>query len=197
MANTFTITAATRLQELLEDVAEFLEGQMDADGGPDGYTPNKAMSLYTEVEQEIQRLKNAAPQAVSRGHTLAGESSDSGPAVAAQCGPDSEAYGVISDALVYINHVGSNWTMRGEPHPQQWLVDRLEGYLKRHDVPPQGGVPPNSELLIALVMAREALYNGFEPDNQSRAWHNVDAVIKRHAATSQPASGVSKPLEPR
>lgn len=29
-------------------------------------------------------------------------------------------------ALNYIRHVGSNWTMRGEPHPQQWIVDGLE-----------------------------------------------------------------------
>jgi hypothetical protein len=44
----------------------------------------------------------------------------------------SEAEGVsvpkdiYEGALCYIKHVGSNWTMRGEPHPQQWLVDGLE-----------------------------------------------------------------------
>jgi hypothetical protein len=33
---------------------------------------------------------------------------------------------IYEGALCYIKHVGSNWTMRGEPHPQQWLVDGLE-----------------------------------------------------------------------
>jgi hypothetical protein len=52
---------------LLEDIAEFLEPQMDADGGPDGYKPNAAMSLYTRVEAEIVWLKetNRAKRAVS------------------------------------------------------------------------------------------------------------------------------------
>ena len=33
---------------------------------------------------------------------------------------------IYEGALNYIRHVGSNWTMRGEPHPQQWIVDGLE-----------------------------------------------------------------------
>lgn len=34
------------------------------------------------------------------------------------------------------------------------------------------------KLLAALKRAREALYNGFEPDNQSRAYHDIDDHIK-------------------
>lgn len=36
---------------------------------------------------------------------------------------------LFRDALAYINHVGANHTMRGEPHPQQWLVDKLQANL--------------------------------------------------------------------
>ena len=43
---------------------------------------------------------------------------------------------------------------------------------------------PNGELLAALQDARDALYNGFEPDNQSYAWHRADAIIKRHCSAT-------------
>lgn len=33
---------------------------------------------------------------------------------------------IFQGALNYIRHVGANWTERGEPHPQQWIVDGLE-----------------------------------------------------------------------
>jgi hypothetical protein len=35
------------------------------------------------------------------------------------------------------------------------------------------------DLLRAMKRAREALYNGFEPDNQSRAYHDADDAIKK------------------
>lgn len=47
---------------LLEEVAEYLEPEMDADGTPDGYRPNRAMQLYTAVGQEIERLKRKSIQ---------------------------------------------------------------------------------------------------------------------------------------
>ncbi len=34
------------------------------------------------------------------------------------------------------------------------------------------------DLLRAMKRARDALYNGFEPDNQSRAYHDADEAIK-------------------
>ena len=33
---------------------------------------------------------------------------------------------VYDAALNYIRHVGANHVMRGDPHPQQWIVDGLE-----------------------------------------------------------------------
>jgi len=32
---------------------------------------------------------------------------------------------IYEGALNYIRHVGANWTERGQPHPQQWIVDGL------------------------------------------------------------------------
>lgn len=32
---------------------------------------------------------------------------------------------IYAGALAYILHVGANHTMRGEPHPQQWIVTGL------------------------------------------------------------------------
>jgi hypothetical protein len=50
--------AMTEVIDLLNDVAEFLEGQSDVDDGSYGeQVPNRAMSLLTAVEQEIERLK--------------------------------------------------------------------------------------------------------------------------------------------
>jgi hypothetical protein len=42
---------------LLNDVAEFLEGQADVRDGSDGPRPNKAMELMARAEIEIERLK--------------------------------------------------------------------------------------------------------------------------------------------
>jgi hypothetical protein len=43
--------------DLLNDVAEFLEGQADVRDGSDGPRPNKAMELMARAEIEIERLK--------------------------------------------------------------------------------------------------------------------------------------------
>lgn len=39
-------------------------------------------------------------------------------------------FDTLDSALAYINHVGANHTMRGQPHPQQWLVENLESAKK-------------------------------------------------------------------
>jgi hypothetical protein len=49
--------ASTETISLLEEVAEFLEGQADVRDGSDGPRPNRAMSLMAEVEMTIERLK--------------------------------------------------------------------------------------------------------------------------------------------
>jgi hypothetical protein len=49
--------ASTETISLLEEVAEFLEGQADVRDGSDGPRPNRAMSLMSEVELTIERLK--------------------------------------------------------------------------------------------------------------------------------------------
>ena len=36
----------------------------------------------------------------------------------------------LDDALRYIQHVGANHVMRGQPHPQQWLVENLQSAIK-------------------------------------------------------------------
>jgi hypothetical protein len=39
---------------------------------------------------------------------------------------------VLRDALAYINHVGSSHVMRGQPHPQEWLVKKLEAAISQY-----------------------------------------------------------------
>jgi hypothetical protein len=51
---------------LLNDVAEFLEGQADVRDGSDGPRPNKAMELMARAEIEIERLKRASLRGPSR-----------------------------------------------------------------------------------------------------------------------------------
>lgn len=55
---------------LLEEVAEFLEGQSDVvDGSYGEPAPNKAMSLLGQVEREIEALKlQAAPSCPATCH---------------------------------------------------------------------------------------------------------------------------------
>lgn len=53
----------------------------------------------------------------------------------------------MADCLAYIRHVGANQTMRGEPHPQQWLVDWLESTITAlHCVPPDKVLPSPSAI---------------------------------------------------
>jgi hypothetical protein len=55
-----TNASTDRTIDLLNDVAEFLEGQSDVDDGSYGeQVPNRAMSLLMDVEQEIERLKRS------------------------------------------------------------------------------------------------------------------------------------------
>jgi hypothetical protein len=55
-----TNASTDRMIDLLNDVAEFLEGQSDVDDGSYGEpVPNRAMSLLMAVEQEIERLKRS------------------------------------------------------------------------------------------------------------------------------------------
>jgi hypothetical protein len=41
----------------------------------------------------------------------------------------AETADIMRSALAYIKHVGANHTMRGQPHPQQWLVDKMEAWF--------------------------------------------------------------------
>jgi hypothetical protein len=52
--------ASTETISLLEEVAEFLEGQADVRDGSDGPRPNRAMSLMAAVELTIERLKRSS-----------------------------------------------------------------------------------------------------------------------------------------
>lgn len=44
---------------------------------------------------------------------------------------NAELLDAAKPALNYIEHVGANWTERGEPHPQQWIVDRLRAAIAK------------------------------------------------------------------
>jgi hypothetical protein len=58
--------ASTETISLLEEVAEFLEGQADVRDGSDGPRPNRAMSLMAAVELTIERLKRSSLRGPSR-----------------------------------------------------------------------------------------------------------------------------------
>lgn len=52
-----------------------------------------------------------------------------GPSVPVESYAVAETAELVRDALAYIKHVGSNYTERGQPHPQQWLVEKLEAWF--------------------------------------------------------------------
>lgn len=86
---------------------------------------------------------------------------------------------ILEGALRYIEHVGANHTMRGEPHPQQWLVDGLRIILASQD-------GPDDQARNALELIANA------PDNRwhSRAWMKETA---RAALDATPQPSEEKP----
>jgi len=40
--------------DLWEEILEFIQNQVDVKDGEDGPQPNKAMSLYSRIEREVQ-----------------------------------------------------------------------------------------------------------------------------------------------
>ncbi len=46
------------LEQLLVDLAEYLDQRADADHGPDGFIPNRAMVLGLEVDRALEELKS-------------------------------------------------------------------------------------------------------------------------------------------
>ena len=119
--------------DLLNELAEFLEGQQDVTDGSDGPRPNRAMSLLQAVDDEIRRLKNAAPQAVSHDATKPGQptpGADAGtstqPAVAApneRDGPSRGEWIPVSDAPKF-----SGWYL-------VWPTDGMPPRLQMNSIP--------------------------------------------------------------
>lgn len=62
---------------------------------------------------------------------------------------DKQQREILEAALNYIKHIGANHTMRGEPHPQQWIVDGLERVLSApsHEAPPATGETPRTDAM--------------------------------------------------
>ena len=62
----------------------------------------------------------------------------------------------MRNALNYIKHVGSNQTMKGLPHPQQWIADQLEAALAAAPVEQEGYVRVPVEPTEAMLTAGTA-----------------------------------------
>lgn len=56
---------------------------------------------------------------------------------------------MIESALRYIQHVGANHVMRGEAHPQQWIVDGLERILAQRSEKQDNALDPTSTRRVA------------------------------------------------
>ncbi len=48
----------SELEQLLIDIAEYLDQRADCDMGPDGFIPNRAMVLGREVDRALAELKS-------------------------------------------------------------------------------------------------------------------------------------------
>lgn len=64
-----------------------------------------------------------------------------------------------------LDQYGNDLKVGGEPIYPQWARD-LQDVLGEH-----------GQLVAALKRARGYLYNGFEPDNQSKAYEDVCAAL--------------------
>jgi hypothetical protein len=71
---------------------------------------------------------------------------------------DHEIY-VLDSALNYVKHLGANHTMRGKPHPQQWIVDGLEALLASERAKPRPEVAERDRYLKGLKVLREVIRN--------------------------------------
>lgn len=65
---------------------------------------------------------------------------------------DEKLRATVEAALNYIKHVGANHTMRGQEHPQAWLVRDLEGAIAfldwRRTVPEAGLTEAEKDLML-------------------------------------------------
>jgi hypothetical protein len=93
--------------DLLNEVAEFLEGQADVRDGSDGPRPNKAMELMARAEIEIERLKRASLR-----------------------GPEDEACDLIHQALQQIDYLHQKFQPTGTGEA---VMARLDAYLRKRE----------------------------------------------------------------
>lgn len=101
--------AAPSAREVAEKCAEICEGTgpLGRDGWP---TPLEGHECAKRIRAYAATLSSPRPKS------------------AAQKVPDGWKQ-TVQDAINYIEHVGANWTMRGQPHPQQWILDNLHAML--------------------------------------------------------------------
>jgi hypothetical protein len=91
---------------------------------------------------------------------------------------------VLKDALNYILHVGSNWTERGEPHPQEWLVKRLQECIKSSHRP-DGGLRYLGTFLGFKVYEDPSLKEGeFRLNHDAQITNEMLELEKRLFATT-------------
>lgn len=112
---------------------------------------------------------------------------------------------ICNGALNYICHVGANHVMRGQPHPQQWLVDGLEAALK--DAAPQAQGSPehsmDSATPAAAASCAQSVEAGTIPEKCphcsvalaadhwpfKRCWRNTEAFPQPSAPSSEAFTG--------
>lgn len=83
---------------------------------------------------------------------------------------------MIQAALNYIKHVGANWTMRGEPHPQQWIVDGLERILA---TPSATLLPEEARVLLIEAQSELKIIASYENDPASNVGLRATAQAYR------------------
>jgi hypothetical protein len=94
---------------------------------------------------------------------------------------------MVEAALNYINHVGSNWTMRGEPHPQQWIVDGLAAFLAAPSEAPREGATPRTKAQCLTAVVKELGLDTTDPFTRvlAAAFALQDAYDESRAALTR------------
>ena len=72
---------------------------------------------------------------------------------------------IYQGALNYIQHCGANQIMRGEPHPQQWLVDGLLAAAPEAKEP--NAAPPSEVVTRPCTESSSSATAGVAPETQT------------------------------
>lgn len=93
----------------------------------------------------------------------------------------------IEAALRYIQHVGANHVMRGEAHPQQWIVDGLERILS---------APTEARRIVTVEMMQAGVHEFKDFANRLETGMSLERALVKVYEVMRALEAPVSPLAP-